>query len=149
MNVYPQVLKKYPWLWQMDKPVAKRSPLYIVNLQWTPKDENAVLKINGKCDKVMKIVMSHLGIDIPTYNRSKDPIFYHAIKLQSSESSTTSQPCLEVPEMPSYEDCAEEEEQGNARKEEEIEEDDDDIQIIGEFINTNQDNHVSVDLTTG
>lgn len=78
----------------MDRPVAKRPQLYIVNLQWTPKDENALLKINGKCDKVMKIVMSHLGIDIPCYNRAKDPIFYHAIKLQSNELLTTSQPCL-------------------------------------------------------
>ncbi|XP_023246598.1 NAD-dependent protein deacetylase sirtuin-7 isoform X2 [Copidosoma floridanum] len=92
-----KVLKKYPWLWQMDKPVVKRAQLYIVNLQWTPKDENATLKINGKCDKIMKIVMSHLGIDFPDYNRAKDPIFYHAIKLQSSELTTTSQPCLEEP----------------------------------------------------
>lgn len=81
----------------MDKPASKRSQLYIVNLQWTPKDENAVLKINGKCDKVMKIVMSHLGIDIPNYDRSKDPIFYHAIKLQPHELSTTSNPFLELP----------------------------------------------------
>lgn len=81
----------------MDKPNKKRAQLYIVNLQWTPKDENATLKINGLCDNVMKIVMSHLGIDIPNYNRMKDPIFYHAVKLQNSELSTTSQPCLEEP----------------------------------------------------
>ncbi|XP_015123602.1 NAD-dependent protein deacetylase sirtuin-7 [Diachasma alloeum] len=92
-----KVLKKYPWLWQMDRPVQKRCSLYIVNLQWTPKDENATLKINGRCDEVMKRVMSHLGLDIPDYNRSKDPIFYHAIRLQISEQSTTSQPCLEEP----------------------------------------------------
>ncbi|KAG7209672.1 hypothetical protein KM043_011318 [Ampulex compressa] len=92
-----KVLKKYPWLWQMDRPVHKRPSLYIVNLQWTPKDENAVLKINGKCDEVMTKIMAHLGLEIPQYNRAKDPIFFHAIRLQSSEQFTTSQPCLEEP----------------------------------------------------
>lgn len=92
-----KVLKKYPWLWQMDKPVQKRASLYIINLQWTPKDENAVLKINGKCDEVMKKVMSHLGLEIPQYNRIKDPIFFHAVKLQNGEQLTKTQPCLEEP----------------------------------------------------
>ncbi|XP_018377854.1 PREDICTED: NAD-dependent protein deacetylase sirtuin-7 isoform X2 [Trachymyrmex cornetzi] len=92
-----KVLKKYPWLWQMDKPVQKRASLYIVNLQWTPKDENAVLKINGKCDEVMRKIMSHLGLEIPLYNRTKDPIFFHAIKLQNDEQLTKTQPCLEEP----------------------------------------------------
>lgn len=94
-----KVLKKYPWLWQMDRPVPKRASLYIINLQWTPKDENAVLKINGKCDEVMKRVMGHLGLDIPQYNRTKDPIFFHAVKLQNGEQLTTTQPCLEEPSM--------------------------------------------------
>ncbi|CAD6221195.1 GSCOCG00005083001-RA-CDS [Cotesia congregata] len=92
-----KVLKKYPWLWQMDRPVHKRGSLYIVNLQWTPKDESATLKINGRCDDVMTRVMNHLGLEIPQYNRSKDPIFYHAIRLQPSELTTTTQPCLEEP----------------------------------------------------
>lgn len=92
-----KVLKKYPWLWQMDKPVPKRASLYIVNLQWTPKDENAVLKINGKCDDVMKKVMNHLGLEIPPYDRTKDPIFFHAVKLHNGEQLTTTQPCLQDP----------------------------------------------------
>ncbi|XP_066594781.1 NAD-dependent protein deacetylase sirtuin-7 [Prorops nasuta] len=95
-----KVLKKYPWLWQMDRPVHKRASLYIVNLQWTPKDDSATLKINGRCDDVMKRIMTNLGIEIPKYNRAKDPIFFHAIRLQSFEQSTTSQPCLEEPVLP-------------------------------------------------
>ncbi|XP_034936270.1 NAD-dependent protein deacetylase sirtuin-7 [Chelonus insularis] len=94
-----KVLKKYPWLWQMDRPVHKRGSLYIVNLQWTPKDESAVLKINGRCDDVMTRVMNHLGLEIPQYNRVKDPIFYHAIRLQQNELNTTTQPFLEEPQI--------------------------------------------------
>ncbi|KAK4876915.1 hypothetical protein RN001_009421 [Aquatica leii] len=89
-----KVLKRYPWLWQMDKPVKKRPNLYIVNLQWTPKDDCANVKIHGKCDDVMKIVMSFLGISVAKYDRVKDPIFYHATPLCDEELHTTSQPAL-------------------------------------------------------
>ncbi|XP_076299369.1 sirtuin 7 [Lasioglossum baleicum] len=102
-----KVLKKYPWLWQMDRPIHKRPSLYIVNLQWTPKDENAVLKINGKCDEVMRRVMAQLGLEIPQYNRAKDPIFFHAIRLKSSEQCTTSQPCLEEPSNAAHKELTE------------------------------------------
>ncbi|ENN75646.1 hypothetical protein D910_11609 [Dendroctonus ponderosae] len=89
-----KVLKKYPWLWQMDKPVKKRPNLYIVNLQWTPKDECANIKVNGKCDVVFKKIMNMLGIAVPRYQKSRDPIFYHACELNDLELHTNSQPCL-------------------------------------------------------
>jgi len=41
----------------MDRPKKERPPLYIVNLQWTPKDGAATLKLNGRCDDIMKRVM--------------------------------------------------------------------------------------------
>ena len=128
----------------MDRPVSKRAQLHIVNLQWTPKDENAVLKINGKCDKVMKIVMSHLGLDIPSYNRSKDPIFHHAIRLQSNELSSTSQPHLEAPTVSNTEieeDVVKKEE----IKDEEIEEiEDDDVVILEDIPKNGPDHHISM-----
>lgn len=80
-----KVLKKYPCLWCMNKPGSKRPKLYIVNLQWTPKDDLAVLKIHGKCDDVMSLLMEALNIQIPVFDRAKDPIFSLATALRQEE----------------------------------------------------------------
>lgn len=37
--------------------------------KWTPKDDLAVLKIHGKCDDVMSLLMEELNIRIPVYDR--------------------------------------------------------------------------------
>ncbi|XP_005407294.2 PREDICTED: NAD-dependent protein deacetylase sirtuin-7 isoform X2 [Chinchilla lanigera] len=80
-----QVLKKYPCLWCMTKPPSRRPKLYIVNLQWTPKDDWAALKLHGKCDDVMQLLMDELGLEIPLYNRWQDPIFSMATPLRTGE----------------------------------------------------------------
>lgn len=80
-----KVLKKYSCLWCMNRPANKRPKLYIVNLQWTPKDNLATLKIHGKCDAVMGLLMEELGLDVPVYNRSQDPIFSLAKPLVPQE----------------------------------------------------------------
>ncbi|CAL4115894.1 unnamed protein product, partial [Meganyctiphanes norvegica] len=92
-----KVLKKYPWLWQMDRPNKRRPKLYIVNLQWTPKDKDATLKINGKCDEVMSLVLKAMGQDLPGYARYKDPIFQMATPLHPAEECTSSRPTLLPP----------------------------------------------------
>lgn len=106
-----KVLKKYPWLWCMDKPVKKRPKLYIVNLQWTPKDDQSTLKINGKCDIVIEQMMSHLQLTIPQYVRDLDPIFYHATLLNEFETHTTSRsPIEKVPLLSSSSQISQENE---------------------------------------
>ncbi|KAA0712509.1 NAD-dependent protein deacetylase sirtuin-7 [Triplophysa tibetana] len=80
-----KVLKKYSCLWCMNRPANKRPQLFIVNLQWTPKDNLATLKIHGKCDAVMRLLMEELGLEIPVYNRSQDPIFSLGTPLSAEE----------------------------------------------------------------
>ncbi|XP_013782015.1 NAD-dependent protein deacetylase sirtuin-7-like [Limulus polyphemus] len=103
-----KVLRKYHCLWALDKPLQERPKVYIVNLQWTPKDDKAVLKINGKCDEVMKLVMDHLGIPVPNYSREKDQIFRLAVQLTSEEEESTTRQQLtftqqqQQPELNNY-----------------------------------------------
>lgn len=40
-----------------------------VTLQWTPKDDLAALKLHGRCDDVMRLLMAELGLEIPRYDR--------------------------------------------------------------------------------
>ncbi|XP_015501126.1 NAD-dependent protein deacetylase sirtuin-7 isoform X1 [Parus major] len=85
-----KVLKKYPRLWCMSKPPTRRPKLYIVNLQWTPKDDLAALKLHGRCDDVMRLLMAELGLEIPRYDRARDPIFALAEPLRPGEEGTHS-----------------------------------------------------------
>nr|KAF6296902.1 sirtuin 7 [Myotis myotis] len=89
-----QVLKKYPRLWCMTKPPSRRPKLYIVNLQWTPKDDWAALKLHGKCDDVMQLLMDELGLEIPPYSRWQDPIFSLATPLRAGEEGSHSRKSL-------------------------------------------------------
>lgn len=78
----------------MDRPIKKRPNLYIINLQWTPKDDFANVKINGKCDGVMRKVMDMLGLSVPKYQKTTDPMYAHSTPLHHLECHTTSQPLL-------------------------------------------------------
>ncbi|XP_035715623.1 NAD-dependent protein deacetylase sirtuin-7 isoform X2 [Folsomia candida] len=97
-----KVLRRYPWLWCMSKPVKQRPKLYIVNLQWTPKDRFAALKINGRCDEVIAKIMDNLSISVPIYKRELDPIFSIATLLHSTESSTKLSKDLNLPDGVAY-----------------------------------------------
>ncbi|XP_023794770.1 NAD-dependent protein deacetylase sirtuin-7, partial [Cyanistes caeruleus] len=92
-----KVLKKYPRLWCMSKPPTRRPKLYIVNLQWTPKDDLAALKLHGRCDDVMRLLMAELGLEIPRYDRARDPIFALAEPLRPGEEAGDNGTAPELP----------------------------------------------------
>src|SRR5262249_50292618 len=43
--------------------------LVIVNLQKTPKDKYAQIKLQARCDDVMKSLMDALGVEVKTYHQ--------------------------------------------------------------------------------
>uniref|UniRef100_A0A8C4N0A4 NAD-dependent protein deacetylase sirtuin-7 n=1 Tax=Eptatretus burgeri TaxID=7764 RepID=A0A8C4N0A4_EPTBU len=92
-----KVLKKYPSLWGMERVRGKRAKLYIVNLQWTPKDGAAVLKVSARCDDIMIMLMKQLGLEIPPYNRGQDQIFHLATPLRPDELHSHSRRLLKQP----------------------------------------------------
>ncbi|KAG7491188.1 hypothetical protein MATL_G00000270 [Megalops atlanticus] len=92
-----KVLRKYACLWCMNRPASRRPKLYIVNLQWTPKDDLATLKIHGKCDDVMRHLMEELDIPIPAYDKTEDPIFSLATPLRPDEESSHTRKVIAPP----------------------------------------------------
>jgi len=86
-----KVLKTYACLW----PKKGTVKLVIVNLQWTPKDSAANLKINGKCDEVLEKIMTKFELLPKTYLRQKDPILMKATPLTKDEQDTTSRVKME------------------------------------------------------
>lgn len=99
-----KVLRRYPRLWRMQCAPHARPALYIVNLQWTPKDAVAQLKINARCDDVMAQVARRLRLRVPRYSPRRDPLLSHAVPLHPAEAHTTRRPALGAPSSPSEDD---------------------------------------------
>ncbi|CAK8685034.1 NAD-dependent protein deacetylase sirtuin-7-like [Clavelina lepadiformis] len=74
-----KVFRSYKKLWLTDRKKCLRPKLCIINIQWTPKDSQACLKINGRTDEVMENVMKHLNIEVKPYVGDLDPIFQLAV----------------------------------------------------------------------
>ena len=47
--------------------VGEKQRLVIVNLQTTPHDKLAALRVFAKCDDFTKLVMEKLGLEIPQF----------------------------------------------------------------------------------
>ena len=71
-----QVLQHYKFIWQQPAAAARTSPrqIVIVNLQPTPKDRVAHLRIHARCDKLVQLLLQQLGLPLPAYDRGKDLI---------------------------------------------------------------------------
>lgn len=89
-----KVLRRYPRLWGRPR---ERPQLYIVNLQWTPKDSAAALKISARCDDVMRELARQLRLRVPRYRADRDPLFYHHTPLSPRELHTTRRRPLRPP----------------------------------------------------
>jgi NAD-dependent deacetylase sirtuin 7 len=88
-----KVLKHYTWLWP--KNLKKSVQLCILNIQWTPKDRFAKLKINAYCDVALKLVAKNLGIDdIDEYSVDRDPLLALATHLSDEESRALKKPTI-------------------------------------------------------
>ena len=96
-----KVLRHYACLW----PKKKTSSLHIVNIQWTPKDKQAKLKINAYCDQVMKMLIENLSqtslveLKVNEYSVLHDPIFKLSVQLSEDEMKTTSKSFLADPAL--------------------------------------------------
>ncbi|CAG5024967.1 unnamed protein product [Parnassius apollo] len=99
-----KVLRRYPHLWQMQRAPHARPALYIVNLQWTPKDAAAALKINARCDAVMAAVARRLRLRVPRYAARRDPLLAHAVPLAPAERHTARAPSLPPPDLSDSDD---------------------------------------------
>ncbi|MBN3300617.1 SIR7 deacetylase, partial [Amia calva] len=99
-----KVLKKYACLWCMNRAPNKRPKLIIVNLQWTPKDDLAALKIHGKCDDVIGLLMKELDLQTQEYDKLEDPIFSLATALRPEEEDSHSRKLIVPPA--GQEDCS-------------------------------------------
>ncbi|RWS28568.1 chromatin regulatory protein sir2-like protein [Leptotrombidium deliense] len=81
-----KILRKYQCLWP--KKHNGLPKICIVNLQWTPKDSQSFLKINGKCDEVIRRVMSILDIAVDNYSKENDGLLYLYTPLTLEEEET-------------------------------------------------------------
>ncbi|XP_075590334.1 sirtuin 7 [Dermatophagoides farinae] len=90
-----KILRKYACLWPKNKQKNKKNKLAIINLQWTPKDSQAVIKINGKCDIVMKELMAMLNISLSSYERQNDQVLRDHKPLLPEEEHTCNRIRLE------------------------------------------------------
>lgn len=81
-----KILRRYSCLWPKKK--GKKPAICIVNLQWTPKDSQAMLKINGRCDEVMENVTRKLSVPVGKYVKSLDPLLTMHTPLTKEEELT-------------------------------------------------------------
>jgi len=83
-----KVLKNYSCLWPKKNHKKKKVTLVVCNLQWTPKDSQASLKINAKCDLLFEKLMRKLNLDVEPYDKDKDKLKQLYLPLKVDEQET-------------------------------------------------------------
>lgn len=92
-----KVLKHYQCLWPKKK---SNIDICIVNIQWTPKDSQALIKINGYTDDVferlIRILNTNHAINVPvnSFDPLHDPLLQIAVDLDENEIETTTRSML-------------------------------------------------------
>uniref|UniRef100_F6UHM0 protein acetyllysine N-acetyltransferase n=1 Tax=Equus caballus TaxID=9796 RepID=F6UHM0_HORSE len=82
-----------PLNWEAATQAASKADT-ILCLGSSLKDDWAALKLHGKCDDVMQLLMDELGLEIPPYSRWQDPIFSLATPLRAGEEGSHSRKSL-------------------------------------------------------
>ena len=67
-----KVLQAYPYIWQQPPKPAPRKRFVIINLQPTPKDRIADLRIHARCDGALSMLLQSLRMSTPSYSPAKD-----------------------------------------------------------------------------
>ena len=75
-----KVLTHYSFIWQA-LPKPRKKLIVIVNLQRTPRDKQADLRLFGRCDDVLGRLLAALKMSPPTYSPQKDSVHKLALKL--------------------------------------------------------------------
>ena len=81
-----QVLQHYKFIWA-HPPKPSRKQFAIVNLQPTPKDRLADLRIHHRTDEVLSRLLVELKLPLPTYDARKDDILKLAAKEAAKEAA--------------------------------------------------------------
>ena len=88
-----KVLTHYAFIWRpLPKPRKKR--IVIVNLQPTPRDKQADLRIFGKCDDVLQRLLEALKLPTPSYEPTDDVVHQLALKMPTPPTPQQPQPPL-------------------------------------------------------
>ena len=74
-----KVLQHYKFIWQLP-PKPQRKRMVIVNLQPTPKDHAAELRLHGRCDTVLEQLVASLGMTYVPYQPAKDEVLKRQVE---------------------------------------------------------------------
>ncbi len=73
-----KVLQHYKYIWEQPRRPTPRRRFAIINLQPTPKDRLADVRIHGSCDEVLRQLLRELQLQLPRYDPARDAVLQRA-----------------------------------------------------------------------